>query len=1132
MKKLQIALISIFLFAALLMLALQSDWGKELAQKMLLKALSESGYSVEIGKIEGTLPHAIDFKDVKINSDTLSMSIDSLETRLSLLALLKKEILFNDIKANGISWEEKPGTVPSLGKGTGLYYAIRVKRFQLTDVLLEDNIHANLEGALRIGKRNRDFYLEIVASRPEFPESIAQAVVYFDESGSIRLKGSFQSPTLRVLPLALPFDASADLRFAFRGRKDFIGHISGTIFPHSVSIEPLTPWVEKEWRVATSVSKKEEGWELSRLVLSATPLKITGNAMLAKDGRFEEAHLNIRDPKTAAKFELQASNEEGLVIKGEAKRDLLKIDSISIENVSAHGEFFWNSGHLSGMAAATASIFGKPWKGNTDLSWQEGAPLFLTHLSLEGPAASLSGDLEIRPDKIALGEIDLNIENLQNLPLGLYGSLKGKTDWLVSNGKQVVTAELTGSGIYWKDLFAQKATILASIIDPFEERHGRLLIEAEEVKWGQMSLEHLNFETLVGASKWPFALTVSGRWKHPLALDLGGIWHYDNSHFSSTLQTVSGSFYNHEVALEKEVDIEYAPDLFRLGGLDLTLSGAKAYLFIEERQNDLDAELILKKFPLDVLSLNPLDVSIAGQTDCTLLVSEKNGKIDGTLNASIHQMEIASLGEKAPISASGKFEGRFDNDRLDLKGGLQMQETPLLSLDLSLPIRISRAPFHAELLYEKETKGHLTINSRIEEILDFFDLGMHRIEGDLSCNFNLTQTLASPKIDGKLHLENGYYENYLTGTRLLDIKADGIANGDRITIDSFAASNGKGILTATGQIDFLGNQDFPFSFNLSFNHFPLTDIDLVSAEAEGKIEIKGNLKGALAKGRLEVVQSDLHVPDRIPRSLPNLVVVYKNAVKPIPQPELELKEPYPLKLDLEVKAPDGIFIDGRGLNSEWKGDFHIGGTYTALSAQGKLELIKGEFLFSGRRFKLLDGALSFTGKEREMPYLNLAAQMEVKDISITARLKGPLNNPQLTLQSAPPLPLSTIMSYLLFGQEMAEINSFQALQLANSLASLAGQGPDVLENTRRALGVDRLNIVSVPSDDTEMEDAIAVQVGKYISEGVLVSYSQGAEDSSSNINIEIELKGGWVVQLESDQRQEQGKFTIKWNHNY
>jgi translocation and assembly module TamB len=124
------------------------------------------------------------------------------------------------------------------------------------------------------------------------------------------------------------------------------------------------------------------------------------------------------------------------------------------------------------------------------------------------------------------------------------------------------------------------------------------------------------------------------------------------------------------------------------------------------------------------------------------------------------------------------------------------------------------------------------------------------------------------------------------------------------------------------------------------------------------------------------------------------------------------------------------------------------------------------------------------------------------------------------------------MAYLLFGQNLAEINSYQALQLANSLASLAGEGPDILESTRKSLGVDRLTIVTTPSDDDELSDRIALQVGKYISEGILVSFSQGAEESSTNISIEIEMKNGFVFQLESDQQQNQGKFTLKWNHNY
>ena len=193
-------------------------------------------------------------------------------------------------------------------------------------------------------------------------------------------------------------------------------------------------------------------------------------------------------------------------------------------------------------------------------------------------------------------------------------------------------------------------------------------------------------------------------------------------------------------------------------------------------------------------------------------------------------------------------------------------------------------------------------------------------------------------------------------------------------------------------------------------------------------------------------------------------------------------------------------------------------------------MIQGEFNFSSRSFKLSDGSLTLSGKEHQLPYLNIAGSMETKGILITARLKGPLNDPQITLQSSPPLPLGSIMSYLLFGQDISEIGGFQALQIATSLASLAGAGPDVMENTRKSLGVDRLRVITDPTG--EGGETVALQVGKYVSKGVLVSFTQGTEESSTNISVEIELKDNFVFQIESDQRQEQGKFTLKWNLNY
>ena len=82
------------------------------------------------------------------------------------------------------------------------------------------------------------------------------------------------------------------------------------------------------------------------------------------------------------------------------------------------------------------------------------------------------------------------------------------------------------------------------------------------------------------------------------------------------------------------------------------------------------------------------------------------------------------------------------------------------------------------------------------------------------------------------------------------------------------------------------------------------------------------------------------------------------------------------------------------------------------------------------------------------------------------------------------------------------------------------------------LGVDRLDIVSIPGAQIEDPDQVALQVGKYLTKGIMVSYTQGMEEGSNNIIVEVDLKHGFVFQAETQQEQEQGKFTIKWNLNY
>ncbi len=620
-----------------------------------------------------------------------------------------------------------------------------------------------------------------------------------------------------------------------------------------------------------------------------------------------------------------------------------------------------------------------------------------------------------------------------------------------------------------------------------------------------------------------------GDWKHPLEINLSGEWNPT----SLVLKQMTGSFFKHPFSTQDVIKIQYLPKEFIIPHFSFQIAEGTILGSYKSDENETNGKLSIQNVPLDIFSLNPLDLAINGSLNLDASIEGPNHHISGRLKSSLQNISIPLQENTPSVNANGTLFGILDQDTLSLNGDFFFENTPFFQFDVKLPMNLQMNPLQISPLLDKPLKGNISLSGHIENWLDFFDLGTHRLEGMCQGQLTVGNTLRHPLMQGYCHLDKGYYQNYYTGTELNNMEARFSFHQNAISLNSLTATDAqdKGQFLAEGIFYLNLEEHFPFEYAVSFNRFNWASQDLITSEAQGSLKIKGNLKEAIALGNVNIIETDISIPPRLARALPELQVVYKNTIVPQNLPP-QIQTTYPLHLDLQVDAPDGIFISGRGLESEWKGNFQVKGTQTAIETFGKIELIKGSFLFSGREFKLKEGSLLFSGKEHNEPYLSLAATINIKDIEITAHLKGPINNPQVTFQSSPPLPMGTIMSYLLFGQDLAEINSFQALQLANSLATLAGEGPNILESTRKSLGIDQISILTIPSKTKEGEDTIAIQVGKYVTEGVLVSYAQGAEDSSTNIKIEIEGSGGFSFLLESDQIQEQGKFTIRWGHTY
>ncbi len=851
-------------------------------------------------------------------------------------------------------------------------------------------------------------------------------------------------------------------------------------------------------------------WSLDHAAIEflSTPMRIT--SPFAINGTYL-AHLHL-------------SQKEGILeAKGHLRTSSLSIDEQPVSKMEGEIQATYQGGILSGKTSLDATFRNLNWKGSSDFSWDNEKGWAFSSLLFDSIPLHVEATLYIAPETAPSGNVLFTISDLHPFYSPLYGASSGNISW---KGGEEIVFEIEGTHLQYKNRFLQKIKIRSDLRSVFEKMSGTLQCDVENGGWKSLAIQSAHLETSMNKEGAPFSCQINGTWQHPFHIETSGLWDRGPQKFACILEKIDGTFFDHSLQLTSPSSFVWTPQSVTIAPLSLNVGeGTLACQFNNEK-----ASLQAQNLPIDILSLNPFDIPIRGSIDldCSLFQTEQT--TDGTLFARISDLEIPIAGRMESSKSQGEIKGHLADRTLKISTSFTH-----LQGDLSLPVEASLSPWKWAILKREELNGHLSFSGPIEQVFDFVNLGTHRIEGECLTQLTLSHTWQEPHLRGSCEWLQGFYQNYYTGTELHNIHALLDAKGTTLQLASFSAQDPekKGTLKAIGNMRLLPEENFPYTIDLTLSDFHSRIIDLVDTEAKGHLSITGNLKEALASGHLDLLKTEILIPSRIPKPLPDLQVVYTNVSTPILEPTSPPKTPpFPLHLSLSVEAPSDLFISGRGLESEWKGQFNVGGTLTAIEAKGKIELIKGKFTISDREFHLLDGTLTLSGEKNEIPYLNLAGSMQIKDVLITAQLKGPLNNPQLTLQSSPPLPLGAIMAYLLFGQELTEINSFQAIQIVSAISSFAGEGPSVLEQTKKSLGVDRIQIISVPSLTAEGGETIAVEVGKYVAEDVLVSFSQGADASSTNIKIEVEGKGGISLLLESDQAQEQGKFTIRWSHIY
>jgi hypothetical protein len=237
-----------------------------------------------------------------------------------------------------------------------------------------------------------------------------------------------------------------------------------------------------------------------------------------------------------------------------------------------------------------------------------------------------------------------------------------------------------------------------------------------------------------------------------------------------------------------------------------------------------------------------------------------------------------------------------------------------------------------------------------------------------------------------------------------------------------------------------------------------------------------------------------------------------------------------MDIDVLVSIPNSFRIESEKLNLELEGELRIKQQGDRPVITGELKPTRGRLTFMGRYFMIQRGSVFFYGGDEMNPSFDLKLTASVSEYDITIELTGTAEEPEIELTSSPAMSESDIMSLLLFGQTMSDLNSSQSNLLQERTAQiLMVYGAGKLESEMKSrLGVDMFTFEQSSRDPNKT----SLTVGKYINTRTMLKYEQGIEDTANFlINLEYQLTRRFSIETFIDQDSETG-LEINWSKEY
>lgn len=1123
-------------------------------QALLEDNLSADGMKVQIDGLTGTLSSAAEIKILTLSDDRgVWLRLSNVTLDWNRASLLKGAVDINELSAQEIEFARLPQQTesPAVAEASGSFTVpelpvslqigrIAAEKLVLGPTVLGQAVTATLEGSARIAGGEGQGALRIERTDKGPAGELALNAGFVNQTGelTISLTVAEEANGIAANLIGLPGMPSTNLTIAGNGplsdfqadlalltdgqtrlagqvvlsesagsAQGFAAQLSGN--PAPLFLPEYAGFLGNDVQLDVSgVLPVKGGLDLSRMHLSSHSLELDGHLSLAPDGLPDafaiRGHIALPDGTpvllplaTAGQTRLSdarlnisfdgAKGDEGwtagIEVNGLDHPDL-QLSTLSLTGSGRigrnngpsriGGRLNWTAEGLSPTDSALARATGSVLWGGTSFHWTEGSgALALRNLTLDGE------------DYTVLGNVDLNTISSDNL-------IDARID--------LTAADLSRfSDLAGLSLSGAAETRITAFLNPLTGGADVMLTaKGQAVALGIDPLDHL----MSGAS----SISAS------VLRDESGIklreFRVESASFNGSAQ---GDLSSHQVNLNAKASMDrladLGPDFHGAATADLAVTGSP------------DAPVIALTAKGQNLSVGQAEADklLSGATEIRAQIAGRDG---------IWAIEdLALIGPQMTATGRGQTGGATSRLQIDAKLrnlGLFLPDYPgaltvggeidqtadgyRLNLTAQGPGGIDVAA--AGTIAAGFETADLTLKGRANAELANPFLKPRSLSGDLGFDLSIRGPLNLDSVSGPVVLTSGRLADPSLPFNMNELGATVRLGSGKAMIDGNAAISTGGRLSVQGDLSL--NAPYDARLGIDIIQARLRDPSLYDLPLAGKLSLNGPLlgSGGLLSGRIDIGRAELRLPST-GLSGTDLLPGLKHLGEPANTQQTRRRagmikdtgttnaSSSDIGLDLLISAPKQIFLRGRGLDAELGGELRLTGSLSAINPQGGIALIRGRLDILGKRLELSRANITMEGAL--IPTLDIAAETETANHTVTVIIEGPATDPKVSFSSSPELPEEEVLAVMLFDRDIQSLSPLQALQLAEAVAQLAGRaGEGTISRLRKGTGLDNLDVKTNSAGES------TVTAGKYLTEKI---YSEIAVDQNgkSQINLNLNL---------------------------